>query len=91
MNKSDLVKNISTKKGITNQQATDVVESFFQTMSEGLLSGNRIEIRGFGTFRIKEYQGYTGRNPKTSEPVLVAPKARPTFKAGKEIKNALNK
>ena len=59
-------------------------------MKKSLLSGERIEIRGFGSFKIKEYEGYAGRNPKTGESVVVASKRLPFFRAGKELKEFIN-
>jgi integration host factor subunit beta len=53
--------------------------------------GDRIEIRGFGSFVVKEYKGYTGRNPKTGEQIVVQNKSLPFFKAGKELKENINK
>ncbi len=55
-------------------------------MSEAMISGERIEIRGFGSFVINEYKSYTGRNPKTGESIDVKPKKLPFFKVGKELK-----
>lgn len=59
-------------------------------MSEAMSSGDRVEIRGFCSFSIKEYNGYTARNPKTGKKVLVPPKKLPFFKAGKELKERVN-
>ena len=67
-----------------------VVNTFFDAMKKSLLSGERIEIRGFGSFKIKEYEGYAGRNPKTGESVVVASKRLPFFRAGKELKEFIN-
>ena len=59
-------------------------------MSNALLSGDRIEIRGFGSFEVREYDGYTGRNPKTGEEKTVLPKKLPFFKVGKNFKEKVN-
>ena len=59
-------------------------------MKEALIQGNRVEIRGLGSFKIKNYEGYSGRNPKTGKMVNVAPKKLPFFRAGKELKEFLN-
>lgn len=90
MNKSDIVGNIARKLGLQRQVAEQAVESFFSGMTKGLADGKRVEIRGFGSFHPKAYDGYMGRNPKTGEDVPVAPKVQPFFKSGKEIKNVLN-
>jgi integration host factor subunit beta len=68
-----------------------IVESFFDAMRESLKNGERIEIRGFGSFSVKHYSAYKGRNPKTGEIVDVPPKKLPFFKVGKEMKELVNK
>lgn len=85
MNKSDLVKKIAEKNNIPLSLAEECVDTFFETISLGLLEGNRVELRGFGVFYIKEYDGYLGRNPKTGESVAVSPKRMPVFKMGKSL------
>ena len=60
------------------------------SMKESLLEGGRVEIRGFGSFKVKEYGSYAGRNPRTGEKVAVEPKRLPFFRAGKELKEYLN-
>lgn len=67
-----------------------VVSIFFNCLKNALLQGDRVEIRGFGSFKIKEYEEYTGRNPKSGEKVRVAPKKLPFFKPGKELKEFIN-
>ena len=71
-------------------EAAAVVTVFTENIKKTLLDGGRVEIRGFGSFKVKEYQGYVGRNPKTGKEVHVAPKKLPFFKAGKELKEFLN-
>ena len=58
-------------------------------MADTLVAGDRIEIRGFGSFEIREYEGYSGRNPKTGLEVSVGPKKTPFFKVGKELKERI--
>lgn len=86
MNKSELVEQLALKKDISNKKAEEVVNLIFSSMSEAMVRGDRIEIRGLGSFVIKEYGTYTGRNPKTGEPIKVRPKKLPFFKVGKELK-----
>lgn len=86
MNKSELVEQLALKKDISNKRAEEVVNLIFSSMSEAMVRGDRIEIRGLGSFVIKEYGTYTGRNPKTGEPIKVRPKKLPFFKVGKELK-----
>lgn len=90
MTKSDIVKEVSETRKITVEQAGAIVDRIFDSMTDGLREGRRIELRGFGTFAVKEYAGYMGRNPKTGETVNVPPKRMPTFKMGKNTKEALN-
>lgn len=90
MNKSDLIERLSLKTGLTPIQAEDIVNMIVTDMKEALMGGERIEIRGFGSFVIKEYKSYTGRNPKTGEKIEVKPKKLPYFKVGKELKDRLN-
>ena len=59
-------------------------------MADALERGDRVEIRGLCSFYVKEYQGYTGRNPKTGTPVEIAPKKLPFFKCGKDLKDRMN-
>ena len=67
-----------------------IVNTIFKTMSEALKENNRVEIRGFGTFEVRAYRPYVGRNPKTGESVDVHSKRSPFFKAGKLIREELN-
>jgi len=90
MNKSELIQSLSERIKISNDEASTIVDSFFDSMRDALLRGDRIEIRGFGSFKIKQYEGYVGRNPKTGESVQVKPKKMPFFKAGKGLLDYLN-
>ena len=86
MNRSELIEQLSIKKDISNKRAEDVVNIVFNSLAEAMSAGERVEIRGLGSFVIKEYDTYTGRNPKTGEPITVRPKKLPFFKVGKELK-----
>lgn len=86
MNKSELVEQLATQKEISNKRAEEIVNLVFASMTEALAEGDRIEIRGLGSFVIKDYGSYTGRNPKTGETITVRPKKLPFFKVGKELK-----
>jgi integration host factor subunit beta len=72
------------------RKSEEIVDTVFNTMSRKLAGGDRIEIRGFGAFVVKEYRGYTGRNPKTGEKTVVGQKKLPFFKAGKDLRKKLN-
>jgi integration host factor subunit beta len=89
MNKSDLTKTLCKELDFPLRKAEEIVDAIFETMSNALIDGDRIEIRGFGSFTVKEYKGYTGRNPKTGEEVAVKSKKLPFFKAGKELADHL--
>lgn len=90
MNKSELIRTLSDKAKISIDEASLVVNTFIDQMHDALVKGNRIEIRGFGSFKVKEYEGYRGRNPKTGVMVDVPPKRMPFFRAGLELKNFVN-
>ena len=90
MNKSELIKTLAEEANLPMEDATMVVNTFVDAMKDALIAGDRIEIRGFGSFKVKEYSGYAGRNPKTGESVLVIPKRLPFFRAGKELKEYIN-
>ncbi|MDO5483435.1 MAG: HU family DNA-binding protein [Desulfovibrionaceae bacterium] len=90
MNKSELIKTLAEETNIPFDDATHVVNTFFDSMKKALINGERIEIRGFGSFKIKEYGSYAGRNPKTGESVTVESKRLPFFRAGKELKDYIN-
>jgi integration host factor subunit beta len=91
MTKSDLIEKFAAEADISIVTADAVVNEMFASMSETLIAGNRIEIRGFGSFEIREYAGYSGRNPKTGIEVSVQPKKTPFFKVGKELKERIAK
>lgn len=90
MNKSELIRTLSEETNIPIEEATIVVNTFIDNMKDSLLAGDRVEIRGFGSFKVKDYGGYSGRNPKTGKMVDVEPKRLPFFRAGKELKEFLN-
>ncbi|MGD9212508.1 MAG: HU family DNA-binding protein [Desulfobacteraceae bacterium] len=86
MNKADLIEELRGQNGFSRRQADQVVELFFKELTSSLAGGERVEIRGFGSFFVKNYKSYTGRNPKTGELVDVKPKKLPFFKCGKELR-----
>jgi integration host factor subunit beta len=86
MTKSGLIKKLAIEKNITQIVAEKIIDELFEGMAETLVSGDRIEIRGFGSFEVREYSGYTGRNPLTGVRVEVGPKKFPFFKIGKNLK-----
>ena len=90
MNKSELIEKLAEKSGINVMQAEEVVNLIYKKMRETMVSGGRIKIRGFGSFVVKEYDAYQGRNPKTGEKISVPPKKLPFFKVGKELKERID-
>ncbi len=90
MNKSELIEKLAEKCEMGHLQAEDVVKLIIDQMRVALVSGKRIEIRGFGSFVVKDYESYWGRNPKTGEQIWVSPKKMPAFKVGKELRERLN-
>lgn len=90
MNKSELIERLAQKTGLGQLQAEDVVNLIMDKMRDSLAKGRRIEIRGFGSFVVKDYESYWGRNPKTGEKIWVSPKRLPAFKVGKELRERLN-
>ncbi|PKN72333.1 MAG: integration host factor subunit beta [Deltaproteobacteria bacterium HGW-Deltaproteobacteria-10] len=91
MNKSGLIEALSQKLNLTEKKAIDVVNLVFKGFTDELKKGGRIEIRGFGSFVVKNYDAYTGRNPKTGTKIKVDPKKLPFFKVGKELKDRVDK
>jgi len=89
MNRSELIESLAARKKLTMKKAEAVITTIFSGMAKALSDGERIEIRGFGSFVIREYPPYTGRNPKTGETIGVKPKKLPFFKVGKEIRERL--
>ncbi len=86
MNKADLIEELRGQNEFSRRQADQIVELFFKELTNSLAEGERVEIRGFGSFFVKNYKSYTGRNPKTGELVDVRPKKLPFFKCGKELR-----
>ena len=90
MNKSQLIERIAKEEGITIKNAANVVNIVFDSMADSLAKGDRVEIRGFGSFKVKSYNSYQGRNPKTGEIIQVREKKLPYFKVGKEMKERVD-
>lgn len=91
MNKSELVEALASKKELTYKRAEEIVNILFDSMSDTLVKGGRIEIRGFGSFVVKDYKAYQGRNPKTGQVIEVKPKKLPFFKVGKDLRDRVNR
>ncbi len=90
MTKSELIDAIAARADLTKARAEMVVNCVFDTMTNALRDGEGIEIRGFGSFTVRPYKPYAGRNPRTGNPVPVPAKRLPFFKVGKELKELVN-
>ena len=90
MNKSDLIEALSEGENLTRTKAEEVVNLVFSEMTNALVAGDRVEIRGLGSFKVKSYGGYTGRNPKTGKQIKVKQKKLPFFKCGKDLKERVD-
>ena len=92
MNKSDLIEALakSSKLKLTQKKSELVINLVFDEMTNALVTNEKIEIRGFGSFNIKEYKPYLGRNPKTGETIEVKEKRLPFFKVGRELKKRVD-
>ncbi|MFZ5897163.1 MAG: HU family DNA-binding protein [Myxococcota bacterium] len=90
MTKSELIEAIAARGELTKARAEMVVNCVFETMTESLKRGEGIEIRGYGSFTVRPYKPYAGRNPRTGQPVPVPAKRLPFFKVGKELKELVN-
>ena len=90
MIKSELIAKVAEKTKIRQREAALLVESIFGAMRDAILAGERIELRGFGSFVNREYSSYQGRNPKTGVSIQISPRRIPFFKVGKEIREKIN-
>ena len=90
MTKSELINAVAEKTDITKSRAELVVNGVFDSMIAALKKDEGIEIRGFGSFTVRHYDAYSGRNPRTGKNVHVASKKLPFFKVGKDLKEMIN-
>ena len=89
MTKSELIEKVADRINMPKKRAEEVVNAFFDSMSDALVQEERIEVRGFGSFSLREYDARTGRNPRTGERVKVDEKRSVHFKVGKELRDAI--
>lgn len=89
MNKLDIVNKLAADLGLNQKIAKIAVDTIIDSIKKAIVEGERVEIRGFGSFTVRNYKGYKGRNPKTGEVVEVSPKKLPYFKVGKELKDMI--
>lgn len=91
MNKSDLINAVASKAELTKKDAEAAVSAVISSISEALTSGESVQLVGFGTFEVRDRAAKQGRNPKTGEPITVPAAKVPAFKAGKALKDSVNK
>ena len=91
MNRTDLIENVVESTGVTKKEATAVVTAAFDAITEALVAGDKVQLIGFGTFETRERAARMGKNPQTGEAVEIAACKAPAFKAGKALKEAVNK
>ena len=91
MNKSELIERLADRCGLNVIQAEEIVNLIYKKMKDTMVNGGRIEIRGFGSFVVKLYDSYQGRNPKTGDKISVPRKKLPFFKVGKELKERIDR
>ena len=91
MNKLELIAMLKNECRLSKKETAIIVDLFFDSMSEALARGERVEIRGLCSFYVNKYKAYAGRNPKTGEPTKVKPKKLPFFKCGKELRERVDK
>jgi integration host factor beta subunit len=91
MKKADLVDVVSQQKNLPRPQVEATIDSLIDAVAEGLARGERIDLRGFGAFAVRESAARSGRNPQTGETIQIAARRVPTFKAGKELRDRVNR
>jgi integration host factor subunit beta len=90
MTKAELVERVAEKINLTKKQTETIVNILLNSITEALSNGDKVELRGFGSFRIRERNPREGRNPKTGETVSIPAKKVPFFKAGKELREMVD-
>ena len=90
MTKSDLIQALADQMDLPLKDAKSIVNTIIGAMVDALAEGRGVELRGFGSFQVREYESYIGRNPKTGEQIKVAPKKLPFFKVGKDLRDRIS-
>jgi len=91
MTKAELVEEVSRVSDLTRRHSEVIVDAVFASIVDALQRGDKIELRGFGSFRLRRRESRNGRNPKTGEGVVVPAKSVPHFKPGKELRELINR
>ena len=90
MNKTELVEKVTESAGLTKTQAEAAINAFVETITDGLKAGDKITLKGFGTFEVRQREAREGRNPRTGETMTIAASKAPAFKASSALKNVIN-
>ena len=91
MTKQEMIEKISSKTGETKKATDETVKAFVEVVTEALSAGDKVQLVGFGTFEVRERAARTGKNPQTGEALEIPASKAPAFKAGKALKDAVNK
>ncbi|WP_308590611.1 HU family DNA-binding protein [uncultured Megasphaera sp.] len=91
MNKTELIAAVANEAEITKKDAEKAVKAVFSVISDSLTKGDKVQIIGFGTFEVRQRKAREGRNPRNNEPIQIEASKTPAFKAGKQLKDAVNK
>jgi DNA-binding protein HU-beta len=91
MNKGELVGAVAEKTGLTKKAAEQAIEATFTAITDELAGGGKVQLVGFGSFEVRDRAARTGRNPKTKETIQIPVSKSPAFKAGKALKDAVDK
>ncbi len=90
MNKTELIASVAQKAELTKKDAEKAVKAVFESVSEALKGGDKVQVIGFGTFEVRERAARTGRNPQNGKEIKIAASKSPAFKAGKQLKELVN-
>ncbi len=91
MNKTDLISVMAEKSGLTKKDSEKALNSFIEAVEEALVKGEKVQLVGFGTFEVRERSARKGRNPQTGEEIDIPAASVPAFKAGKALRESINK
>ncbi|MFS8523472.1 MAG: HU family DNA-binding protein [Limnochordales bacterium] len=91
MTKADLIDQVAARSGLTKKAAGQAVDALFESVTEALAAGQRVQIVGFGTFEVRERAARRGRNPQTGQEIEISARKVPAFKAGKALKDAVGR
>lgn len=91
MNKAELISAVAEKTGLTKKDSETAITAVFDAVSDALISGDKVQMVGFGSFEVKHREARMGRNPKTKESIAIPASRSPVFKPGKALKDSVNK